>query len=88
MAIARALVHNPALLLADEPTAALDTERGYRLVETFAALIHERGGGGIMVTLDSRMCRHVDRVLQMRGGRLIAEYATSQEIEALTKAAG
>ena len=83
VAIARALIHYPALVLADEPTAALDTERAFQVVETFAALIHERGGGGIMVTHDLRMCRHVDRVLQMRDGQLIAEYATAQQIASL-----
>ena len=88
VAIARALIHYPALVLADEPTAALDTERAFQVVETFAALIHERGGGGIMVTHDLRMCRHVDRVLQMRDGRLIAEYATAQQIANLVGSAG
>ena len=87
VAIARALIHNPALVLADEPTAALDTERAFQVVETFAALIHERGGGGIMVTHDLRMCRHVDRVLQMRDGKLVAEYATKRDITALARAA-
>jgi putative ABC transport system ATP-binding protein len=87
VAIARALIHNPALVLADEPTAALDTERAYQVVQTFAGLIHERGGGGIMVTHDLRMCKYVDRVLQMRDGRLIAEYSTPLEIAGLAKAA-
>jgi len=83
VAIARALVHNPALVLADEPTAALDTERAYQVVQTFAGLIHEGRGCGIMVTHDLRMCRYVDRVLQMRDGKLIAEYSTPDEIEGL-----
>ncbi|HET6846217.1 MAG TPA: ABC transporter ATP-binding protein [Anaerolineales bacterium] len=88
VAIARALIHNPALVLADEPTAALDTARAYQVVETFAGLIHEREGAGIMVTHDLRMCRHVDRVLQMRDGRVVAEYTTKSEINSLVKAAG
>jgi putative ABC transport system ATP-binding protein len=87
VAIARALIHNPALVLADEPTAALDTERAYQVVQTFAGLIHEGGGGGIMVTHDLRMCKHVDRVLQMRDGRLIAQYSTPLEIAGLARAA-
>ena len=41
VAIARALIHNPSLVLADEPTASLDTERAYQVVETFAGLIDE-----------------------------------------------
>lgn len=85
VAIARALIHNPALVLADEPTAALDTERAYQVVQTFAGLIHEGHGCGIMVTHDLRMCKYVDRVLQMRDGKLIAEYATPEAIESLSR---
>jgi putative ABC transport system ATP-binding protein len=87
VAIARALIHGPALVLADEPTAALDTERAFQVVETFAGLIHERQGAGIMVTHDMRMCKHVDRVLQMRDGRLVAEFTGKKEIAALARSA-
>lgn len=85
VAIARALIHDPAVVLADEPTAALDTERAFQVVETFASLIHEKNGVGLMVTHDLRMCRFVDRVLQMRDGQLIAEYSTRKEIRALSE---
>jgi putative ABC transport system ATP-binding protein len=85
VAIARALIHGPALVLADEPTAALDTERAFQVVETFASLIHEKNRAGIMVTHDLRMCRYMDRVLQMRDGKLIAEYATRREIARLAR---
>jgi putative ABC transport system ATP-binding protein len=88
VAIARALVHNPALVLADEPTAALDTSRAFQVVRTFAGLIHERQGAGIMVTHDLRMCRDVDRVLQMRDGKLVSEYRARHEIDALAQSAG
>ncbi len=83
VAIARALIHNPALVLADEPTAALDTQRAFQVVETFANLIHEDNRTGIMVTHDLRMCRYVDRVLQMRDGKIVQEYTTQDEIAAL-----
>lgn len=83
VAIARALIHDPALVLADEPTAALDTERANQVVETFAGLIHEQAGAGIMVTHDLRMCKFVDRVLQMRDGKLVAEYSTRKQIASL-----
>ena len=85
VAIARAMIHNPSLVLADEPTASLDTERAYQVVETFAGLIHEQNRAGIMVTHDLRMCEYVDRVLQMRDGKLVQIYSTKAEIMDLVK---
>jgi putative ABC transport system ATP-binding protein len=85
VAIARALIHNPSLVLADEPTASLDTERAYQVVETFAGLIHEQNRAGIMVTHDLRMCEYVDRVLQMRDGKLVKIYSTHEEIVKLAR---
>ena len=85
VAIARALIHNPSLVLADEPTASLDTERAYQVVETFAGLIHEQKRAGIMVTHDLRMCVFVDRVLQMQDGKLVHEYKGKDEISAFIK---
>jgi putative ABC transport system ATP-binding protein len=85
VAIARALIHAPTVVLADEPTASLDTERAYQVVKTFAALIHENQRAGIMVTHDLRMVQYVDRVLQMRDGKLIHIFEDRQEILALAK---
>ncbi len=85
VAIARALIHNPSLVLADEPTASLDTERAYQVVETFAGLIHEQGRAGIMVTHDLRMCEYVDRVLQMQDGKLVRIYSTREDIMELVR---
>jgi putative ABC transport system ATP-binding protein len=85
VAIARALIHAPTVVLADEPTASLDTERAFQVVQTFAALIHENNRAGIMVTHDLRMCQYVDRVLQMRDGKLVQIYDTHEEIMALAK---
>jgi putative ABC transport system ATP-binding protein len=86
VAIARALIHNPSLVLADEPTASLDTERAFQVVQTFAGLIHEQGRAGIMVTHDLRLVQFVDRVLQMRDGQLVANYTTQAEIMRLVRA--
>jgi putative ABC transport system ATP-binding protein len=85
VAIARALIHNPTVVLADEPTASLDTERAFQVVKTFAALIHENQRAGIMVTHDLRMCQFVDRVLQMRDGKLVAIIDEPAEIMSLAK---
>jgi len=85
VAIARALIHNPSLVLADEPTASLDTERAYQVVETFSSLIHEQQRAGIMVTHDLRMCEYADRVLQMQDGKLVQIFSTREEITGLIK---
>ena len=81
VAIARALIHNPSLVLADEPTESLDTERAFQVVETFANLIHEQNRTGIMVTHDLRLTQYVDRVIQMRDGQVASMVDNYVEIE-------
>jgi putative ABC transport system ATP-binding protein len=70
VAIARALINQPSVVLADEPTASLDTERAFQVVETMANLVHEQGNAGIMVTHDLRLVELTDRVIQMLDGRV------------------
>jgi putative ABC transport system ATP-binding protein len=86
VAIARALVHNPEIVLADEPTASLDTERAYQVVETFASLIHAQNLAGIMVTHDLRMCQYVDKIIQMRDGKIGRIIDDKREIRAFANA--
>ncbi len=78
VAIARSLIHDPRVVLADEPTASLDTQRAKQVVQILSDLIHEEQRAGIMVTHDLRMCKYVDRVIQMVDGtinRIIADPA-------------
>ena len=81
VAIARALVHKPNIVLADEPTASLDTERAFQVVQTFADLIHAENLAGIMVTHDLRMCKYVDKIIQMRDGKISSLITDRQQIE-------
>jgi len=82
VAIARALIHTPTLVLADEPTASLDTERAHQVIKTFANLIHEQQRAGIMVTHDLRMTQYADRIIQMRDGKLRRVISEPAEIRA------
>ena len=71
VAIARALANHPPLLLADEPTAALDSKRGRQVVSLFHNIAHERDTAVVLVTHDHRCLDLVDRILEMEDGQLI-----------------
>jgi putative ABC transport system ATP-binding protein len=85
VAIARALVHQPDVVLADEPTASLDTERAFQVVETFANLIHEQQRAGIMVTHDLRMTAYVDKVIQIVDGKIKRVLESRDQIDLLAR---
>ena len=70
VAIARALAHRPQLLLADEPTAALDRESGHHCVELMRRLAKDQGCAILLVTHDSRIHDIADRILHLDDGRL------------------
>jgi putative ABC transport system ATP-binding protein len=70
VAIARALMRDPDIVLADEPTANLDSELGRHVVESLVTSVKGRNKIGIMVTHDLNMAALTDGVLQMRDGRL------------------
>jgi putative ABC transport system ATP-binding protein len=70
VAIARALAARPQLLLADEPTAALDSRSGREVVDLLKGLAREQGCGVLMVTHDPRILDVADRLVQMEDGQL------------------
>ncbi len=70
VAIARALAHRPKLVLADEPTAALDGKSGREVVTLFQDLAREQGTTVIMVTHDNRVLDVADRIINMVDGRI------------------
>ena len=69
-AIGLALILQPKIILADEPTASLDTEKAYEVVEIFQKISHESKTTVIMVTHDTRMLTYCDRILEMKDGVL------------------
>ena len=69
LAIARALANEPTLLLADEPTGALDSEGGHEVLELFKRL-HGDGQTIIMVTHNQEVADAADRIVHMRDGRV------------------
>ena len=72
VAVARALANQPSLILADEPTAALDSHRGRQVMELFRKVAHERESAVLVVTHDHRSLDVFDRTYEMEDGRLLA----------------
>jgi putative ABC transport system ATP-binding protein len=70
VAVARAMANEPSLILADEPTAALDSHRGRQVMELFRKVAHERGAGVVVVTHDHRSLDVFDRAFEMEDGEL------------------
>lgn len=72
VAIARALVGEPGLILADEPTAALDKASGHEVVSLLRGMARQRGVSILMVTHDPRILDVADRVVAMEDGRIVS----------------
>jgi putative ABC transport system ATP-binding protein len=71
IAIARALVHQPALIICDEPTSALDAETGMGIMELIQASVRAHNRTAVIVTHDSRIFKYADRVVRMEDGKII-----------------
>lgn len=71
VAIAKVLYGASSLILADEPTASLDTKKAFEVVELLARETHERGKATIMVTHDERLLKYCDTVYEMHDGQLM-----------------
>ena len=78
IAVIRALVHRPAVVLADEPTGNLDAETGQQVLDLFDRLVRGAGATLVLVTHSAEVARRADRVLTIRDGRL-AECAPAGE---------
>ena len=70
VAVARALANHPSVILSDEPTAALDSQRGRQVMELFARVAHEQGAGVIVVTHDQRSLDVFDTIYEMEDGKM------------------
>jgi putative ABC transport system ATP-binding protein len=73
VAIARALAGDPPVVLADEPTAALDSASGKTVMTILSSLAHQRERAVVLVTHDPRVLGYADRVVRIADGRIVAE---------------
>ncbi|MEO8540450.1 MAG: ABC transporter ATP-binding protein [bacterium] len=73
VAIARTLVGNPQVVLADEPTGALDTRTGEEVMAILESLVRERGITVILVTHEQTVADHADRIVRMRDGKVVED---------------
>ncbi len=83
VAVARALVGNPAVLLCDEPTGALDLETGRVVLGLLRRVNRDLGRTVLVVTHNASVARMADRVLRMRSGRIIADERNPAPVEAV-----
>jgi putative ABC transport system ATP-binding protein len=81
VAIARALVNGPAIILADEPTGALDTRTGLEIMAVLQSL-HRSGRTLVLVTHDARLARHAGRIVRLRDGRMVGEETVDAPLDA------
>jgi putative ABC transport system ATP-binding protein len=82
VAIARAIINNPSLILADEPTGALDTAASLDVMALFRRLNVEQGMTILLVTHEPDIAAHADRLISFRDGRVVADEPTAKAVTA------
>jgi putative ABC transport system ATP-binding protein len=82
VALARALVNNPSIILADEPTGALDTRTSVEVMEIFQRLNRERKLTVIIVTHEPDISLYAERVIHVRDGRIASDERVTQRLDA------
>lgn len=75
VAVARALANQPAILLADEPTGALDSKTGAEIIKLFQDLHHDLGQTVVYVTHDPKIARQTNRILSISDGKIVSDEA-------------
>jgi putative ABC transport system ATP-binding protein len=81
VAIARALVHDPKLIVCDEPTSSLDAQTGHKIMELLRDVALEEGRSLIIVTHDARIFEFADRIAQMNDGKILKVVQSPAELE-------
>ena len=81
MAIARALVNGPSILMGDEPTGNLDSRTGQDVIALFRRLNQEQGLTVIIVTHDPEVAASADRVVTLRDGLIVSDTPTASRVE-------
>jgi putative ABC transport system ATP-binding protein len=82
VAVARAIVKRPDILLCDEPTGALDAETGRQVLSAIATVNRELGTTTVVITHNSAIAGMADRILRLSGGRIIGEERNSRRLSA------
>jgi putative ABC transport system ATP-binding protein len=81
VAIARAIVANPSAILADEPTAALDSENGQAIMTALARIASQPSHGVLVVTHDPRILPFANRIIRIEDGRIVSDEPRSAELD-------